>query len=84
MWIHPVVPVLSETRPIVLLFNRYYKQAIEQMKDANVVWLDFLDQLLAVDSEGKAQLKDEYRHDGTHLHPGYLQLIEQVMNTASA
>ncbi|RYH21668.1 hypothetical protein EON65_20300 [archaeon] len=32
VWIHPVAPVLNETRPIVLAYNVVYRQAINKMK----------------------------------------------------
>ena len=56
--VHPVPPVLNETRPIVLLYNRVLKQRIlAAAKSARgagrLHWLDFLPSLLepAGDSE---------------------------------
>lgn len=44
-FIHPVVPVLNETRALVVQYNRIFKQRV----DASAVcsWLDFFDDLLA-------------------------------------
>jgi predicted neutral ceramidase superfamily lipid hydrolase len=51
--------------------------------DSGVQWLDFFEQLLYVDAEGKPQLKSEFQHDGTHLHPGYVALVEHALNNAN-
>ncbi len=32
IFIHPIPPVLNETRPIVSLFNKLYKQAIDDLQ----------------------------------------------------
>lgn len=83
IWVHPVVPVLEPTRSIVLLFNQHYKAAVEAMRDPGVQWMDFLQQLLTVDARGRTQLREEFKHDGTHLRPGYVQLIEAAMNSST-
>ncbi|EFA78366.1 hypothetical protein PPL_09017 [Heterostelium album PN500] len=44
IYIHPVVPVLNETRVLVKTFNKIFKQKIEATKELK--WLDFFDQLL--------------------------------------
>jgi len=108
IYIHPIPPVLNETRKIVMLFNVLYKQQIEELKDPNILWLDFLYDLVdrvtpttssapstTTDSGGNTNglqksvqeilseeysLKEIYQHDGTHLHPRYVALVEKAIN----
>jgi hypothetical protein len=69
--VHPVPPVLDETRPIVSLFNRELQRQVQ--REPSLCWLDFFDHLLD-DREG---LKAELRLDGTHLHPRYVKTTLQ-------
>jgi hypothetical protein len=39
MYIHPVPPVLRETRAIVMLYNKYYQRMIEELRDDSIRWL---------------------------------------------
>eukprot|EP01040_Poterioochromonas_malhamensis_P003155 gene3155-3363_t len=106
IYIHPIPPVLNETRKIVMLFNVLYKQQIEELKDPNILWLDFLYDLVdrvtptassatstTTDSSNNGHqksvqeilseeysLKEIYQHDGTHLHPRYVTLVEKAIN----
>ena len=63
--VHPVPPVLDETRGMVTQYNAILKDLV----DANefLTYLDFFDDFL-----DKDKLKPEYALDGTHLHPRYL------------
>ncbi|XP_062521933.1 uncharacterized protein LOC134196728 isoform X2 [Corticium candelabrum] len=74
VFVHPVVPVLAATRSVVLLFNKMLKERLAKTK--HLRYMDFEDALLT----GKdLKLKQEYKLDGTHLHPNYLNLIEDTM-----
>lgn len=35
---------------------------------------------IATMPNNRLMLREKYRHDGTHLHPGYLELIEANIN----
>jgi len=69
VYIHPILPVLSETRPIVIAYNAVYEKAVKGMKDTTVKWLNFFDNLLSTD---KTSLLEDYRMDGTHVNPIYV------------
>lgn len=42
--VHPVVPVLNETRALVVQYNRIFKRRVDE--SAFCTWLDFFDDLL--------------------------------------
>jgi len=69
--VHPVPPVLNETRHIVTLFNRHLRDAVNREKSLHM--LDFFEQLLTPDG---AALKEELKLDGTHMHPDYTKIME--------
>lgn len=69
VYIHPILPVLNETRPIVVAYNAVYEKAVIGMKDKTVRWLNFFDQLL---NEDKTSLLEDYKMDGTHINPIYI------------
>lgn len=90
VYIHPVVPVLNETRAIVMAYNEVYQQAV--MKVAGATWMDFFEQLIEDNNNADASgdgtgtiskeipttdkvLRSQYMLDGTHLHPRYLSLM---------
>ena len=62
--VHPVPPVLDETRDMVKKYNAVLRALVEA---SDLVWLDFFDGFL-----DEAGLKPGYCLDGTHLHPTYL------------
>ena len=74
--VHPVVPVLNETRHLVLKFNNILKAKIIN-KNERMIWLDIDKELL---TEDETKLKSIYEMDGTHLNPTYISLIEKKMN----
>eukprot|EP00002_Diphylleia_rotans_P031256 TRINITY_DN6488_c0_g1_i1.p1 TRINITY_DN6488_c0_g1~~TRINITY_DN6488_c0_g1_i1.p1 ORF type:complete len:531 (+),score=117.81 TRINITY_DN6488_c0_g1_i1:681-2273(+) len=74
IYVHPVVPVLNETRHIVKIFNPIYQKRILTQTQAK--WLDFFGDLL--DGSG-SNFHAEYSLDGTHINPKYLQLIEKCL-----
>jgi len=73
IFVHPVVPVLNETRHIVRIFNRILKEQLMKRNHPKILWMEFFGDLL--DNEGN--LKKEYELDGTHLNPQYLPLLEK-------
>jgi len=82
LYVHPVPPVLEETRWIITAFNRALGArliAIRQ-KDSKTPlrWLHIETELLNL---GRETFKEEYKLDGTHLHPHYISLISDAINT---
>lgn len=77
IFIHPVVPVLDVTRPIVLQFNRIL--ATKLLTEPTIHWLNFVKELLIGPAEGEV-LKEEFRLDGTHLHPRYVSLLADSLS----
>ncbi|EQC36809.1 hypothetical protein, variant [Saprolegnia diclina VS20] len=65
-YIHPIVPVLDETRHLVLRYNALLRTRVEAASFCQ--WLDCFDDLLGDDGK----LQPAYALDGTHLHPAYL------------
>ncbi len=94
MFVHPVVPVLDATRPLVLRFNAALCSR-SRARHWPFRYLDFFDALLsplpesstaaaaaaAVASRGYNR---EYELDGTHLNPLYVPLIESALNALSS
>ena len=72
--VHPVPPVLNETRHIVKLFNAQLRAKVQ--KEPKLTWLDFFDNLLSADGE---RLADGLSLDGTHMHPDYVRLLEAAL-----
>lgn len=72
IFVHPVPPVLRETIGTVSLFNTCLKNRVA--KTSKLSWLDFVDELLDDSSE---YMKEEYRFDGAHLHPKYVDVLEK-------
>ena len=75
--IHPVPPVLKETREVVKRFNATLKGRVE--KEPSIHWLEFLDELLDVDEKGQETFVEALALDGTHMSPCYLKLLEQAL-----
>eukprot|EP01038_Epipyxis_sp_PR26KG_P007855 gene7855-10663_t len=82
--IHPVVPVLNETRSLVIAYNEIYRKKIQELK--GVQWLDIFDELLIPNSNEETRASNPYSFnltygfDGTHMNPSYVSLIERAMN----
>ena len=72
-YMHPVVPVLNETRPVVLQFNAILRPLVE--KTPGLTWLDFFPRLLNADGG----FEEKYKLDGTHMSPAYLPLLEEAL-----
>lgn len=78
LYVHPVLPVLDITRPMVIEFNKVLEKKIKEVNKTKLrlKWLDFFPSLL--NEEGK--LKKKFELDGTHIHPNYISLIEDSIN----
>ena len=74
IYIHPVLPVLDLTRPIVMQFNKIL--ALKLLKEEKLHWLAFVQELLTGDGSA---LREEYELDGTHVHPSYLSLVQKAI-----
>ena len=72
-FIHPVIPVLNETRAMVLRFNKILRKRVKARDDMK--WLEFADDLLY-----NGMLQKKYELDGTHLSPTYVPLLEGALN----
>jgi len=88
MFIHPVVPVLDATRHIVEVFNPIYRQHVAQVPW--LTWLDIYDSLvmerdtrLVTDCASRQQLRPEFKLDGTHLNPVYVQRCLEPLLSSS-
>ena len=74
--VHPVPPVLNETRHIVKQFNAALQAALAKLAHARIRYLDFFEQMLSADGE---KLADGLALDGTHLHPDYVRLVAKAV-----
>ncbi|XP_060065695.1 uncharacterized protein LOC132546017 isoform X2 [Ylistrum balloti] len=70
--VHPVMPVLEPTRPVVMQFNKQLATRVH--KNKRLHWLTFVEDLLIDGS-----LRPEYEFDGTHCHPSYVSLLEKAL-----
>jgi hypothetical protein len=77
LFIHPVLPVLDVTRPIVLQFNRIL--ATKLLREPAIHWLNFVKDLTNGPEEGE-MLKEEFKFDGTHVHPRYTSLLADSLS----
>ncbi|CAM9698760.1 unnamed protein product [Ectocarpus sp. 13 AM-2016] len=59
IFVHPVIPVLDETRGMVKTYNRVFRRMVDKSKHLH--WLDFFEQLL--DDTGSS-LRPNFRLDG--------------------
>lgn len=90
LFVHPVLPMLPETRPLVLAYNTLYREAVRRLKlSPPCAWLDFFDDLFAPEGEGAGQeqvgggggdLRAGLVMDGTHISPSYCSLVEAHIN----
>eukprot|EP01041_Mallomonas_annulata_P001238 gene1238-2405_t len=75
VYIHPVLPVLKETKPIVMMYNEVYQAKVKEIP--GVQWLNFLPSLL--DSQS-GNIREDLYLDGTHIHPKYLVHMESTLS----
>ena len=76
-FVHPVFPVLDETRTVVLQFNAKLEDCVK--KCSGLHWLNLMDDLLV---NGTSEFNCEYKLDGTHVHPKYVSLLEKALEEA--
>lgn len=86
VFVHPVLPVLDVTRQTVKRWNQLLEIELEkrnvvrrQKQQKQFKWLRFFENLLT--SNGLF-LKEEYKLDGTHIHPRYVTLLERALVVA--
>ena len=84
--VHPVLPMLKETRSLVLGYNSFYREAVRKLKlTPPCAWLDFFDDLFVDDGED-VDVSDALRPglvmDGTHISPSYCGLLEARINSS--
>ncbi|XP_078613296.1 uncharacterized protein LOC144882989 [Branchiostoma floridae x Branchiostoma japonicum] len=77
IYVHPVPPVLDLTRQTVMKFNKALKSKVEATSGLH--WLDFVDELLC---DHGTMLDSKFEFDGTHLHPCYVERLEQALSEA--
>jgi tetratricopeptide (TPR) repeat protein len=82
LYIQPAPPVLNETRPIISIFNRHLAARLIELKqkepNSALQWIHIESEVLTL---GKDSLLDEMKLDGSHLHPHYVSLIQNALNT---
>ena len=74
LMVHPIPPVLNETRHIVTMFNVQLRAAVA--KEPSLYMLDFFGDLVSADGSA---LADGLSLDGTHLHPRYVRFLENKL-----
>jgi hypothetical protein len=74
LMVHPIPPVLNETRHIVTMFNVQLRAAVA--KEPSLYMLDFFGDLVTADGSA---LADGLSLDGTHLHPRYVRFLENKL-----
>jgi hypothetical protein len=80
IYIHPVLPMLNETRQMVCTFNEHYRRIMQSIDMGQLHWLDFFGELvLSPGDQADLQLRPGFRLDGTHITPAYVYLIESAM-----
>jgi tetratricopeptide (TPR) repeat protein len=81
VFLHPIPPVLDETRQVVLAYDGRYQEMVARASTSlpALQWLDFGAQLLATPAPGNVKDEDElepaFAFDGTHLSPIYAKLM---------
>jgi lysophospholipase L1-like esterase len=87
IYVHPIPPVLDETRDVVKSFDAALQQrltAVLQWQpelNGQLAYLDFFYDLLTADG---SSLQPQLAFDGTHLHPRYLEHLEAALNAVRA
>lgn len=85
VFVHPIAPVLNETRPVVKAFAARLKKAVTVTASSQraaaakgrLHYLDFFDSLLSPDGQA---LADDLGFDGTHMSPVYLQYLRAELD----
>ena len=85
LFVHPIAPVLNETRPIVMAFAREMKRKVlatagTPAARGRLHYLDFFDQLLLPGVSGaQPSLQPHLQFDGTHMHPAYVEYLAAAL-----
>ncbi|PRP87532.1 hypothetical protein PROFUN_00743 [Planoprotostelium fungivorum] len=74
VYVHPIAPVLNETRETVKAFNERLKGKVQK---SQLKYLDFFEEMLTEDGK---ELKETLQMDGTHLSPLYVPIMEAAIN----
>jgi len=74
-YIHPPMPTIEVTRHLVLQFNDILKAEVQA---SGFQYLDLLTRMCE-GPVGQQKLKDIYTLDGVHVHPRYLDLLEEEL-----
>jgi hypothetical protein len=74
VYIHPIVPVLTSTRPMVKAYNATLRAMVDA--EAALTWLDFFPQLLSPDGR---HLRQEFKIDSVHMNPAYLPHLRDAL-----
>lgn len=82
VFVHPIPPVLKETRPVVKAFAALLKKEVQMVTRqpaarGRLHYLDFFDDLLTVDGQA---LASDLGFDGTHMSPAYLRCLRSELN----
>eukprot|EP01065_Artemidia_motanka_P050046 TRINITY_DN8476_c0_g1_i1.p1 TRINITY_DN8476_c0_g1~~TRINITY_DN8476_c0_g1_i1.p1 ORF type:complete len:851 (+),score=309.44 TRINITY_DN8476_c0_g1_i1:63-2615(+) len=84
IYVHPPLPVLDPTRSLVVKFDRLLGKALTTdprvKANGRIRWLDFHLSLLTADQK---DLLPEYRLDGTHINPAYVELLQKALDTVA-
>ena len=81
VFVHPVPPVLNETRAVVKAFNTQLHKSVLAASDTpackgRLHWLGFFDRLLSPD---QSSLRSDLVLDGTHMSPLYVAELDQAL-----
>eukprot|EP00850_Spirogloea_muscicola_P017379 SM000148S01056 [mRNA] locus=s148:298226:303563:- [translate_table: standard] len=82
IFVHPVLPVLDITRPVVTMYNRVLRAkvlAASKRIQRKLYWLDFFEDLLCP----KGKLRKGLELDGTHMSPTYIQYLSDALSQIS-
>ncbi|KAK9812932.1 hypothetical protein WJX72_005941 [[Myrmecia] bisecta] len=81
VFVHPVPPVLNETRHVVKPFNEVLQAKITEISEqaaarGRIHWLDDFDDLLTPDG---CKLNPKLQFDGTHMSPYYVNYLNRAL-----
>lgn len=81
LYVHPVPPVLNETRSFVAIFNRILGSRLARLRKYEphtvIRWFHIESEFLTLD---RTTLLEELQFDGSHLHPRYGAILENTIN----
>eukprot|EP00195_Chlamydomonas_chlamydogama_P001411 CAMPEP_0202918646 /NCGR_PEP_ID=MMETSP1392-20130828/73955_1 /ASSEMBLY_ACC=CAM_ASM_000868 /TAXON_ID=225041 /ORGANISM="Chlamydomonas chlamydogama, Strain SAG 11-48b" /LENGTH=94 /DNA_ID=CAMNT_0049611769 /DNA_START=44 /DNA_END=328 /DNA_ORIENTATION=+ len=82
LFVHPIAPVLNETRHVVRQFSSLLKSKVQAASSSpplrgRLHYLDFFERLLAPGDPTK--LNPELAFDGTHMAPAYVKFLAESL-----